>query len=244
MPTWNLIYRIGINCTQEDFHREQQIFCSDLRCISYQCTESRDSPGIFAVQIAFNEPMSLASQEILHRRVAEAVPAIPVLPLMNPIFVGNMLQVQVSLSDTQEGSTLLIGDVVRINEQGQIGSRGNPIGIVLHVDPEANQARINIATGTPINTDAFQSRNSMQEYRDPPRFSRGEVELARVTLERMPMELMDPQMFRARQEVWAEEDARILEALGALANLKEPKDPPEPRPVFKSRYQRILDSFK
>lgn len=81
MPMWTIAYQIGRECSHDDFCREQQVFCNDPRCSSYQCTDSADYRGRILVQVVFHEAPSRDSLQILQLREATAVPAVPRTPL-------------------------------------------------------------------------------------------------------------------------------------------------------------------
>jgi hypothetical protein len=218
MPTWNLVYKIGVDSTLSDIQREQEALCSDPMCTSYQANDSADRRGWIYVQVGFNEPMNLTSQEILHRRLAEGDPAVPVVPVH---MTG--VDIQIDLSRTQESIPLRVGDRVGIEDGGRIGPNGTPIGTILSIDLGSNQACVRIEAGNPFGTTQLQGS----------RFTR------------QPMPTLDPIIARYRQQIMAAEDARVLEAFDAIGELTTPPahEDPEPRRVFKTRYQRILDSF-
>lgn len=54
-----------------------------------------------------------------------------------------------------------------------------------------------------------------------------------------PMARMDDINRRIQDSIRAEEDARIFSILDSIE-----REPPKPRPVFKTRYQRIMDQFE
>jgi hypothetical protein len=230
MPTWNLNYQIGRDCTLEDFHREQQVFRSDPQCVSYQYNQRSTEPLLIQAQVVFNESMSGESLRILQLRTY-------------PRYRQTRLprhEVQMSTEGFQEGQ-LVIGAPVSIDENGRLGTHGTPIGIISQVDWDNHQARI-----------IFEPEMRMGVYRNPVRFSREELEVTRIQLDRRPFPLQNPVVQQMRQQIMAEEDARVLEALDTIAQEAPPRQPrpkkakpaPEPRPTFKTRYERIMDALK
>ena len=247
MPTWTLEYQIGSD-TYDDFLREQQVFRSDPLCVSYQSTDSADYPGRISVRVEFRESVGGASLQILQRRLAQAVPAVRANPVT---WNGNRYEVQMSTEGPQEGQ-LLIGAPVSVDEHGRLGTRGTTIGIITQVDMGNHLARIVIEPGTPL--DVLQSPNPMrmEGYEEQVVFSRADLEAAQVRMNRSPYPLpsLDREAFRARQQQMADEDARAFAAMDAIGRGEIPlpmpafQKEPEPRPTFKTRYERIMDTLK
>lgn len=248
MPTWTLSYS-GRECTLADIERELGTLRSDPACVRMNTTESVVEPGVIHVEIEFHFgiTMSTRSADILRLRRAQAVPMVPTIPLD----MSNRLEILMELGENQEGETLQIGMPVCIDEQGRVGLRGAPLGILTHVDRENNQARIRIQPGSPV--DATQPPPMRVEGFDhPPTFTREDLERARLEVQRMPFPLTDHRVLQARQQIMADEDARIFEILDTIAQEAPPRQPrpkkakpaPEPRPTFKTRYERIMDALK
>jgi hypothetical protein len=92
----------------------------------------------------------------------------------------------------------------------------------------------------------------MREYQDPVRFTREELEAARIQITRRPYPLpdLDRSTIQARQQQMADEDAQALATMDAISRgeIPLPLPPfhknPSPRPVFKTRYQRIMEAIK
>lgn len=226
MPTWTLTYQ-GFD-DLASLERELQILRSDLACVRLSSTSSIAEPGVVHVEVEFSPQviMTMESSEIIHSRMAEAVPMVPTIP----ISVGGV-EILIDLGEHQEVGTMQVGLPVCIDEQGRIGRRGAPLGILVQVDREANQARI---------------RQVRYES------SVSSVELTRDQLfQRMPIPLPDPRVQQARRGAMAEEDSRFFEIMDSIAQashvepLRKPEKPnPEPRPVFKTRYERIMNALK
>jgi hypothetical protein len=173
--------------------------------------------------------MSEESRRILQLRRAEGAPVVQANPTIS--WNGSRYEVQMSTEGSQE-EQLLIGAPVSVDEHGRLGTHGNPIGIIVHVDRDNHQARISIEPGTPLNT--VRSLNPMR-------------------VNEFPYPLSDPTEWVAQRQIRADEDARILEALDAIANdstpgrklqSEKPKQVPKSRSIFKTRYQRIREGFE
>lgn len=252
MPTWTLSYS-GRDCTLFDVEQELSILRSDPACVRMNTTESVVEPGVINVEIEFHFgiTMSTRSADILRLRWAQAVPMVPTIPLD----MSNRIEILMELGEHQENETLQVGLPVCIDEQGRVGLRGAPLGILMHVDRENNQARIRIQPGSPV--DALPPPPMrIEEFNQPPQFNREGLEQARLEVERRIFPLPDPRVQQAHQQILADEDARILAvldsiALGSTRIDQEPLRPPsskshtpEPRPTFKTRYERIMDALK
>jgi hypothetical protein len=282
MPTWNLTYQIGRDCTQEDFYREQQIFLNDPLCVSY---ESTDSAGYQAVQVRFNESMGEESLRVLQLRRARIVPAVSTNPIT---WNGNRHEVIMS-TESSQGDQLVIGASVSIDEHGRLGGRGTPIGIISRMDttnnsvhiiieprieelaalqvslhtadpgPSGNQTTSEVAyTGyarVAVNrandgTAGWTVTTNSATLNDPRRFSPEELETFRTQLERRPYLIQNSRFLQERQQLMAEEDARVFRILDNIAQ-EESSRPPlpnksksEPRPIPKTRYKRIMEALK
>lgn len=191
MPEWTLVYQIGNNCTQEVFYLEQQVFREDPHCVLYQATESADFPGQFYVLVEFQGSVGGSAIQILQRRGGQGVPAVQATPIVQ-IYSGNRLEMQIDLGRIQDGESIPINSQVCIDENGKIGTRGTPIGILVSpVDSNSRTARVLINPGEPMDL-AFRSN--------------------------------------------------VFGALDAVA--KGDFSPFQPRPTFKTRYQRVMDALK
>jgi hypothetical protein len=133
------------------------------------------------------------------------------------------------LGGTQENEELQVGLPVSTAAQGRVVSSGPTIGILMHLGRESNQARVRIypADIQPLSMG----------------FSIGGVEISSIpNLE-----------WVASQRIRSEEDARVLEILDSIANIPNGVESSErqtktksqeSRPVFKTRYQRILGAIE
>lgn len=233
MPTWTINYR---NYSSVDLDQEIQELRSDAACVRLNMATSISEPGVAHIEVEFHPgvTMSRRSAEILRMRGAQAVPGVPLIPLVS----SNQTEILMDLGDQQDDGSLQVGLPVYIDEHGRVGSRGSPIGTLTYVDRGANQVRIRIQPGNPV---------EVREFYQTPSFTRETLEFARDQLQRMP--LLDPRVQRARQEIMEAEDARVFEALDAITGestprpTRQPKNP-EPRPTFKTRYERIKDALK
>lgn len=254
MPTWVIDYQIGRGCSQEDIYREQQVFRNDPWCTYYRSTDSAEYPGRISVQVGvrFANSIGVDSRQILRLRGARPIPAVPAVPTTIPLTPNGNRYMQVSLENSQEGQ-LSIGSQICIDEQGRVGSRGTPIGVLAYIDRDLNQARIILEPGTPLSAPQSPNPIQIEESYLPPTLTREIIEQERVQFQFQRMLLPDPRVQQARQQIMAEEDARVFEILDSIANNgtyvqqplpKEPNPAPEPRPTIKTRYERIMDTLK
>ena len=226
MPLWNLTYRIGVNCTLDEFNHEMLLLRGDRTCTTIDQDQSFTEPNVIRVRVGYPDWIGVQSHSILQRRSAEGVPA---MSASTP-----RTQVAIDISDQQEGSTLQVGSPVYIDEGGRVGSRGAPIGVVMQVDNERHEAIVGVfgSGGGPP---------PLQVSRMVPN-GQGGFDIQPDEFPRLymgtPMTMVDAETRRARERIQAAEDARIFEVLDAMAS-----KPPEPRPEFKTRYQRIMEGF-
>jgi hypothetical protein len=229
MPVWDLIYRIGTDCTYDEFYHEVGLLRSDRSCRSLTQDQSFEEPNVIRVQVDYPDWIGLPPQShtILQRRSAVGVP--------NIAMTRPRTQVILPISDPQEGTTLRVGSQVSIDESGHVGNRGTPIGIVMSLDNERHEAVVDVlgsGGGTP----------PLQVSRLVPN-SQGGFDVQQDEFPRLymgtPMARMDDINRRIQDSIRAEEDARIFSILDSIE-----REPPKPRPVFKTRYQRIMDQFE
>jgi hypothetical protein len=235
MPVWELTYRIGVDCTNQDLDQDILVLRGDASCSSVTMDQSFTEPNVVRVRVDYPDWIGLPPQShaILLRRAAEGVP--------NIAMTRPRTQVILPISDPQEGTTFRVGSQVSIDENGHVGNRGTPIGIVMSLDNERHEAVVAVlgsGGGTP----------PLQVSRLVPN-SQGGFDVQQDEFPRLymgtPMGRVDDMMHRVQDSIRAEEDTRIFSILDSIAQDPTiPQEPPKPRPVFKTRYQRIMDQFE
>lgn len=236
MPSWTLAYQIEDNRTREIYYQELETLREDPGCIAFQA--SADFSGRIYVQVAFRESAGELARQILHRRNAQAVPAVRENPIVTT-WGRDRSEIQIDLGRTQDGEAIPINSQVCIDENGQVGTRGTPIGILLSpVDSTSRTAIVRVTSGELLDS-AFRSNPSPQVegYQDPVALSREDLEQAQAQMERIPLTYLSREEARSRYQIMADEDASVFAALDAAAKVL-------PRPTFKTRYQRILETLK
>lgn len=247
MPAWTIIYRIGTECTNEDLNREASLLRSDPACREVRLEQSWIEPGLVHAHVDFVEFMEIRLQtyDILLLRHGQGGPAIP--------FAQRSAQIVMD-AEPQEGPRLQIGSQVSIDEDGRIGTRGAPIGVLMQLEGN-NRARISVYSsydGPPPLQVSRLVPNVDGRYQIQPEEPIG----FSLTPGRLP--IMSTQILGAQQDIRAAEDARVFAALDAASTLRvtdqiqaafnPPGLPvtnqPKPRPAVRTRYERILDSFK
>jgi hypothetical protein len=218
MPTWNLTYRIGVDCTDDVPTSELDLLRNDPSCSGVTISQSFDEPNVVRIRADFYDWIGLSPQShaILQRRSAEGVP--------NVAMTMPRTRVVIDISDQQEGSNLQMGSPIYIDEHGRVGSRGAPIGVVMSVDNDRHEAIVSVL-GSGGGPQPFMQVTHMDGFQ---RLHMG-----------TPMPTMDDLVRQAQNDFREAEDARIFEVLDAMG-----KEPSKPRPVFKTRYQRIMDQFE
>ena len=201
----------------------------DASCRSLTQDQSFTEPNVIRVRVDYPDWIGLPPQShaILQRRSAVGVPNIA---LTRP-----RTQVAIDISDQQEGTPLQVGSPVYIDETGRVGSRGAPIGVVMSVDNQRHEAIVGVlgsGGGPPPLQVSRMVPNGQGGFDVQP------DEFPRLYMG-TPMPMSDRDARRAQESIRAAEDARVFEVLDALA-----REPIGPRPVFKTRYERIMDSFK
>ena len=250
MPRWTLHYRIGLDCTEQDLYHEQHLLQNDAACVNYESEQSWSEPGLVHVRVEFGDWISISPQTnaILRLRNGEAIPAVPMFPARTEVLMD--------FSEPQEGARLQIGSQVCIDENGRIGANGAPIGILTRLDESQHTAQIAIY-GSGGGPSPLPLQVPLQVSRLVPDNS-GNYRVVRDSLPGIftdrivptPLPAVSNQIMRMREQAAAAEDARVFEALDALGaepakpRAKAKPKPAEPRPVTKSRYERIMDSFE
>ena len=246
MPTWILSY--PEESSPADIERELDIIQHDDTFIRMNMVPEDESESI-EIELSSTGSVDPRTIDILRLRGAQAVPMVPSIPLSR----GNEFEVLMELGEDQESGTLQVGLPVCIDGQGRVGLQGAPIGILTHVDRVNNQARVRIQPGRPVDD----LPPPPFRLNQPPPLTREGLEQARLAVERRVLLLPDdPRIQQAHQQILADEDARVFAvldsiALGSTRIDQEPLRPPsskshtpEPRPTFKTRYQRIMDALK
>src|SRR5574343_485805 len=129
MPSWIIRYDIGTNCSYNDIEEDEYVFRRDPSLVRY----TRDQTinwGLAQATIEFSSTPSIQAATIMRLRNAEAVPLLPLMP-------RQLLRVEM---DPEDRNRLSVGSVVCVDSNGKVGSTGDPIGILLAVDPGTNTA--------------------------------------------------------------------------------------------------------
>lgn len=248
MPTWTLTYRIGVDCTNDEFYQEQELLQSDRACVRCIAEQSWLEPGLVHVRAEFSDWIGISPQSntIMRRRNGEAEPAIPFLA---------RTQILMDVANPQEGPALQIGSQVCIDEHGRVGVNGAPIGILVRLDQDHHQAQIAVygSEGGPppleVSRMVPDGVGFRVERQPSPIIPVRDFAINRPLTSddlRQTMSMVDAQTLRVREQMRTEADARVFAALDQMIEPPNKKDPPkpEPRPVTKSRYERIMESFE
>ena len=223
MPSWRLRYRTYPNAEAREYYDEVHDLRVDPNCTRLSAAEDPNQQGYITVEVDFASP-GPSNPRILEilRRRDATVTLSTQLPSLTAVIEAN----------TQ---VLRPGDIASIGPDGTVGTTGTSIGRVVSVEPDGNHVRVEfIRDGNSV----------VRPYED------------RVEVAASELENMTPHRFNIiesmRQQIMAEEDRRVFEALDSVAAGEEPrptrqrspkaKKEPLPEPVRRTRFEKALDS--